>query len=923
MADGLTDAKIECIYEDQRGALWVGTHDGGVLRYEGDRFYAYRRRDGLAGNSVFSVLEDGEGLLWFGTNRGASRFDGETFENYAVEGAYALLWGSCLDREGMPWFGVERRPGYPPALCYFDGHTLQLVPVATSALSEGQSLNQVVVDGQGVLWCGGHGLYRREGDDFRCVSEPAVEGAVLDMVVDREGVIWVATEQGIFRWKDTGLERIEPVEGLAGGEFNWCLSLLEDREGVLWAMHRMGTLQRFTGSSFERVSQIDAFPWGGMCADRFGRLWVGTHRTGLFCYDATRVHAFGPEYGVPAAPVNGLYWEPENALWVGGQGGLARCADVGEPAMCPIPLAKPRVVTALAGGRDGLLWVGCRTGTLVGLDRQTMGECAVMKLVQGQAIDHLVEDEQGRLWFSSRFGMGLGYCQGAEIVYFAPDETAAYPVRVGAMTLDNDGRIWLGADAPSDRASLCVYDGQAFRPVPGLTDVSVLALCPGQDGCMWVGTDEGVRCLYKGQTRLTLRCEDGLSCEIITVLRESRDGLLWIGTDGGGVCLWDGRVVQVLELPDQPSYRVIRAMVVEEYGAVWLATQANLLRYIPTDKPPQVALVRIAADRDYWPQSALSFPSSAGRVTFHLSGSRPTGSTDALVYYYRLVGVDPEWSQTRNNQMEYDRLAPGAYTFLVHAVDPDLNYSDLVKVEFTVEEDPLLAALRDGAVAWAARILVVQVDAGRSYGPLLERVGYSVQVVEHPADALRLLGGISAPHLILLDAQLHVEASRHLLRHLRKTRSFTRVILLGPEELAEEYERTTYLPVPYDLAQLLGQIHQTLSQEKDPLVVYIATHPGRVTSRDHLARLFHISPGTVSNRVRRITGHSFNEYLQECRIEEAKRLLARTEMNIQQIAYHVGYRMPQALSRTFRQRMGYSPQQYRREIRTPSMCVFW
>ncbi len=30
LQDGLPDMKIECIYEDREGLIWVGKHDGGL-----------------------------------------------------------------------------------------------------------------------------------------------------------------------------------------------------------------------------------------------------------------------------------------------------------------------------------------------------------------------------------------------------------------------------------------------------------------------------------------------------------------------------------------------------------------------------------------------------------------------------------------------------------------------------------------------------------------------------------------------------------------------------------------------------------------------------------------------------------------------------------------------------------------------------
>ena len=63
--DGLPDMKIECIYEDSQGLVWVGTHEGGLACYDGHRFTTYSSEDGLAGNGVFSAI-DGQRGIWRG-----------------------------------------------------------------------------------------------------------------------------------------------------------------------------------------------------------------------------------------------------------------------------------------------------------------------------------------------------------------------------------------------------------------------------------------------------------------------------------------------------------------------------------------------------------------------------------------------------------------------------------------------------------------------------------------------------------------------------------------------------------------------------------------------------------------------------------------------------------------------------------------
>lgn len=56
LADGLPDLKIECLFVDSQGNLWVGTRERGVARFDGDRFTTFTARDGLAGDSVLVQL---------------------------------------------------------------------------------------------------------------------------------------------------------------------------------------------------------------------------------------------------------------------------------------------------------------------------------------------------------------------------------------------------------------------------------------------------------------------------------------------------------------------------------------------------------------------------------------------------------------------------------------------------------------------------------------------------------------------------------------------------------------------------------------------------------------------------------------------------------------------------------------------------
>lgn len=81
-----------------------------------------------------------------------------------------------------------------------------------------------------------------------------------------------------------------------------------------------------------------------------------------------------------------------------------------------------------------------------------------------------------------------------------------------------------------------------------------------------------------------------------------------------------------------------------------------------------------------------------------------------------------------------------------------------------------------------------------------------------------------------------------------------------------------------------------------------------------LAKKFHMNPTYLGQVFKKETGKAFNEYLNEKRIEEAKRLLKRTPMKISDIALQVGYPNTDYFISKFKQATGMLPSVYKSEF---------
>ena len=69
---------------------------------------------------------------------------------------------------------------------------------------------------------------------------------------------------------------------------------------------------------------------------------------------------------------------------------------------------------------------------------------------------------------------------------------------------------------------------------------------------------------------------------------------------------------------------------------------------------------------------------------------------------------------------------------------------------------------------------------------------------------------------------------------------------------------------------------------------------------------------TLKRRFKTATGTTLIDYLQNLRVEEAKRLLETGQIAVDEISVEVGYEDPSFFRRLFKRRTGLTPSQYRR-----------
>ena len=243
--DGLSKQAVHSIYQDQDGIIWFGFDraGGGVCRYDPakDDWLPCFRQDpnGLAADDVDSILQTSDGALLFGTSGGGlSRFDGERWQTFNQANSDLLSdQVHCLAEDDEGALCVTTDQG----VNRFSYEANRWVPFTTrNSDLIADEVFAVTLDNKGGIWFGtrkGLSHYDVAARTWHDVEETPklagwVDNCTQALHVDRDGMVWVGTDEGLYRsTPEGGWLRLTTANGLAS---NHVLAVYEDAEGVLW-----------------------------------------------------------------------------------------------------------------------------------------------------------------------------------------------------------------------------------------------------------------------------------------------------------------------------------------------------------------------------------------------------------------------------------------------------------------------------------------------------------------------------------------------------------------------------------------------------------------------------------------------------------------------------------------------------------------
>jgi signal transduction histidine kinase/ligand-binding sensor domain-containing protein/ActR/RegA family two-component response regulator len=396
---------------------------------------------------------------------------------------------------------------------------------------------------------------------------------VRSMVQDHRGFLWVATDNGLYRYDGDRFRSFTTEDGLPAPQVE---AIHETVDGVLW----VATLSGMARLSGERFTPVDLSPLKGIFAlasDKTGRLYVGTSKGLLIgpnsaqgpnaAYSSYRIASQTPQIvkSVSISPLGEIWYTCNRQICRldGNQGVSDPRWQVPEDAWDQV----------LADG-EGNVWARSRSRLIVLPKGGVRFEARDHGLPHSATGGRILIDQRGQLWATTARGLARWTPKGWDIV----GKSRGLPFSsVRSVAQDREGSIWIGSAGAGLARWLGYPHWDTWTDAEGLPSESVWGLARDRQGVLWGGGDNGVSRFVESRRAWEESKLPGLPASLTTRVVEAPDGTLWLAQPTGPVAIDpQRRFARAYGKESGLTTPWASALVVDAENRVWTGTPNGL-----------------------------------------------------------------------------------------------------------------------------------------------------------------------------------------------------------------------------------------------------------------------------------------------------------------------------------------------------------
>lgn len=527
-----------------------------ILQTKNYKFNNINPDKGLLENTVQTIFQDSQGFMWFGTPNGLYKYDGYNFTAYRnnYRDPFSLSENSVTalleDKHGLLWIGTEKN------LNVLDRKTGKFYSYLNSyneqkAANKNIKVNDIVQGDNGVIWIAtNNGLFEVIENkevpfsfSFKKIDKKIISTLYIAALHKREnGEILIGTSQGLKRILPKiqsneliqSNEKIHEIEQIKQLDNQTILSFFEDNNGVIWVGTDKG-LFKIVYNKFSNIELISRVSLNGLktkvkniSSDDKGNIWFGTRKDGLFLLDTKS---------------NKFKQFKKNAK----QGSFQ---------------LKSNSILDLYKDQSGILWIGTSTGGLSKIDLFKKDFIHLKQNLNGSAslndniINAFYEESNQEVWIGT-FNGGLNklFFKDGDIFFknISLNSKKSVTEKVFSLCKDNFGYLWVATTSNGlyrlklDKNNNVIEktNFNVLNTNGNLGTNIINLLYKDKIGDIWMGSFVGGGLMRFRPKRhgndlpivskynSTISSKFNLTSNKLTAIYEDKKGVLWIGTRGG------------------------------------------------------------------------------------------------------------------------------------------------------------------------------------------------------------------------------------------------------------------------------------------------------------------------------------------------------------------------------------------------------
>ena len=954
MAAGMPNNFADDIFQDSYGFVWVSTHGGGLVRYDGYNFVNFGLGTagiGLRSNSCRNVFEDHFKRLWIAFEEGPQVLDlntmqpivppceNETIRKQLDKALKNLCTRMYCDTKGNLWmvsinqltrFSFNEKGEVNSVLTTsypFNAPDLGLCDVfrrGTVVMCNNGKVSEFSVNGN-----------RLVARDITSMFAP-LENRYAGAIISYHDKIWLATNRGLFNSAkqqyhcsatDHSLQHevitslaVSPEDKLLVGTL--CgVDILDDKTGEVEHWNCNSTVSplssNFVNSLFSKNGQI----------------WVGTE-TGGITKLVPRLLQLEFYENNPSDPgsiarnaVNAMYAAPNGTLWVGVvEGGLNMLPPHSKTfthyTAANSGLPHNSVSTLTADG-FGNLWIGTWGGGVAVMNLKQPGK--ITRLMVGDRYQGLLSFIGALAYDAINQGMWIGSNDGL-FFYDMKKQQLIEPfphsldIRgcIGSLVTKN-GKLMMGCvqgmveiDLRSRRHgkrnfSVVYHPYKLDKPESGVID-KILSLCQTKDGRIWMGSNGyGMYCEWydkDGKRQIkNYTTADGLANNTVKGIVEDNLGMLWIATENG-LSIFNPKTEAFSSFSKEDGLLCAQfyfnGAIRSQSGVIYLGTDQGMMALKGINRKIQdvenLRFTELLVDNQpvFAGSDYLDADISiAKKIRLHESDRSFTINFSALNYGGETQGV--YLYRMKGYEDEWVNLPPGQHS-VRYSTLPAGNY------EFEVKYSPSIDSKREQVISISVSVTPYFWKSWWFVAIIIIGVIALIQYVY-----MRRLKAMREREVEALYRP--IEAALKESDEPGKLQSRIQTIL----ENQKRYQESQQKSMEADKEEVAASTKPFM---QSVIEVLEANYSNSEFGVQELSDAMNINRSALSKKLNAESGYPTAQFIRNYRLDIARKMIVENfaNRNITEIAYKVGFNDPKYFTRCFTKQYGVSPSNYKDEV---------